>query len=226
MRRLSSLCSKSTSGWSARSLLAWPEAVALKTNAQCDPAVKLPALYLLDSICKNIGSPYTTLFAQRIDRIFLSAFRDVDPPTKIKMEELLGTWRTGGPNGGQLFQGRAQKDIEQVLFGDGLRGGGIGGQGKGVNDNRHFLSGVRLPHILPSCVSLHSAQAQQLPSMASKAERQSVLSDVRRLLAIWEMRQNMHPEDDNPREQIAALKQVRISCIVSRVERFVTPRTA
>ena len=112
-------------------------------HPQVDPSIKLPALYLLDSICKNIHAPYASLFSQRIERIFLSAYRDVDPPTKVKMEELLGTWRTGGPGGSALFLGRAQHDIEIVLFGSGLRGGGIGGRGMGINDNRHFLSGVR-----------------------------------------------------------------------------------
>ncbi len=42
------------------------------------------------------------------------------------MEELLGTWRTGGPDGGELFRdpdegrtGRVQRGIESALFGTG-----------------------------------------------------------------------------------------------------------
>jgi hypothetical protein len=170
-----------------------------------DASIKLPALYLLDSICKNIHAPYAALFAQRIERIFLSAYRDVDPPTKIKMEELLGTWRTGGPNGTELFQGRAQRDIEIALFGSQLKGGGIAG--RSANANPHFLSGVRRSLGACECVQ-SSEQIQQLPSMASKAERNTVTSDLRRLQAIWEMRATMHPEDDGPRVQIDALKQV------------------
>ncbi len=106
------------------------------------PSAKLPAFYLLDSIAKNIGPPYIILFSRFIEILFLTAYREVDSHTQFKMEELLGTWRTGGANGVELFNARNQKSIENQLFGRDGRGGGIGGGGKGMNDNRHFLSGV------------------------------------------------------------------------------------
>ena len=99
-------------------------------TSQCPPTNRLPALYLLDSISKNIGPPYVSLFCRFIERAFLSAYHAVDPSTKIKMEELLGTWRTGGPDGGELFRdadedrtGRVQRGIEGALFGSGAYGG-------------------------------------------------------------------------------------------------------
>lgn len=56
----------------------------------------------------------------------VAAHSDVDPPTKVKMEELLGTWRTGGQDGGELFKPipnappgtlPPQRIIEDALFG-------------------------------------------------------------------------------------------------------------
>ncbi|WFD33873.1 hypothetical protein MCUN1_000696 [Malassezia cuniculi] len=81
------------------------------------PAHRLPSLYLLDSICKNIGAPYTDLWASRIVPIFMESYRVVDQPTKVRMEELLATWRDAGRGGRPLFGDVAQRTIEQSLFG-------------------------------------------------------------------------------------------------------------
>ena len=74
-------------------------------------------MYLLDSICKNIGAPYTDLWAPRIPTLFLESYRVVDQPTKRRMEDLLATWRSSGPGGHPLFGDGAQWAIERALFG-------------------------------------------------------------------------------------------------------------
>ncbi|CAO1617959.1 unnamed protein product [Parajaminaea phylloscopi] len=84
---------------------------------QVQPTHRLPSLYLLDSISKNIGPPYTSLWAQRIAHLFLESYRIVDQPTKMRMEELLNTWRSGARDGTPLFGGDAQWEIERNLYG-------------------------------------------------------------------------------------------------------------
>ncbi|KAL9935270.1 hypothetical protein V8E36_005618 [Tilletia maclaganii] len=79
--------------------------------------MRLPALYLVDSISKNIGQPYTTNWSGIITRLFLETFRVVDAPTRQRLEELLATWRKGGPNGSPLFGESAQWTIERSLYG-------------------------------------------------------------------------------------------------------------
>ncbi|KAM0753001.1 hypothetical protein T439DRAFT_311676 [Meredithblackwellia eburnea MCA 4105] len=165
----------------------------------CPPENRLPALYLLDSISKNIGQPYTTLFARFIERRFLETYQVVDQNTKIKMEELLGTWRTGGPDKGELFRlpdegrtgGRVQRGIEHTLFGSAGRGGGIGGGGRAMRENESYMAGV-----------------QQLPSVASQSERSAVLADVRRLLSLRHDQAKVHPEDAVNASQIVALQKL------------------
>ncbi|EXJ93306.1 hypothetical protein A1O1_01698 [Capronia coronata CBS 617.96] len=61
------------------------------------PARKLPALYVLDSIAKNVGSPYTVYFGRNLHQIFMHAYSQVDGPVRRKLEEMLKTWREPVP---------------------------------------------------------------------------------------------------------------------------------
>ncbi|EME32407.1 Pre-mRNA cleavage complex 2 protein Pcf11 [Galdieria sulphuraria] len=60
--------------------------------AAVSPDKKLPALYLLDSIVKNVGEPYRSLFEKNLQTTFLSAFRTVPKAVRQSMMRLLETW--------------------------------------------------------------------------------------------------------------------------------------
>lgn len=60
--------------------------------ATVSPDKKLPALYLLDSIVKNVGEPYRSLFEKNLQTTFLSAFRAVPKAVRQSMMKLLETW--------------------------------------------------------------------------------------------------------------------------------------
>ncbi|SGY15198.1 BQ5605_C013g07284 [Microbotryum silenes-dioicae] len=165
---------------------------------QSPPSFKLPALYLLDSISKNIGPPYLALFARFIKRGFVDAYHVSDPATRVKMEELLGTWRTGGADGGELFRGHdqgehdsVQRVIEAALFGTFGRGGGMGANGRSVQESESFQSGM-----------------QQITPTASNGERSGILFDLRRLLQLRLDQAAQKPSDEVNQSQIDALRKL------------------
>lgn len=79
--------------------------------------MKLPAFYLLDAISKNVYNPYANSFAPLVVGLFLETYEQVDQSTRSKMEEMLLTWRSGAPNGRELFGVVPQLAIERQIWG-------------------------------------------------------------------------------------------------------------
>jgi hypothetical protein len=62
------------------------------TNPSLDGAFKLPILYLMDSIMKNVGGPYAALFSKHLYDIQSYIFLNVNEVDRGKIIFLLGTW--------------------------------------------------------------------------------------------------------------------------------------
>ncbi|KAH9999279.1 hypothetical protein BJV77DRAFT_976395 [Russula vinacea] len=80
------------------------------------PEMKLPAFYLVDALSKNVFDPYAGHFASIVVPLFLETYQQVDQQTRGKMEEMLLTWRTGAPNGRELFGVGPQISIERGIW--------------------------------------------------------------------------------------------------------------
>ncbi|KAH3971288.1 hypothetical protein HBI56_021140 [Parastagonospora nodorum] len=82
------------------------------------PEFKLPALYVLDSIVKNVGTPYTVYLGRNMYRTFMDAYLVMDQGTRKAMEGLLRTWKQPVPeslDNRPVFPADVTQDIENAL---------------------------------------------------------------------------------------------------------------
>lgn len=149
---------------------------------QSHPSIRLPALYTLDSISKNVGHPYTQLWSARIVPIFLESYRLVDQPTKLRMEELLATWKTAGPGARPLFGDNAQWSIERALFGS---------------------QGMPQPNAAPSTAAVADPRANAARSKSKAVET------IDRLLAVDGQSLAANPSDQALHERVDSLAQLK-----------------
>ncbi|PYH42585.1 putative mRNA cleavage factor complex component Pcf11 [Aspergillus saccharolyticus JOP 1030-1] len=83
------------------------------------PAQKLPALYVVDSIVKNVGTPYTLFLGRNMYQTFMNAYTLVDSQTRRKLDEMLKTWKEPVPGSldtRPVFPPEITRGIESALI--------------------------------------------------------------------------------------------------------------
>ncbi|KAG9256659.1 uncharacterized protein F5Z01DRAFT_634234 [Emericellopsis atlantica] len=83
------------------------------------PNKKLPALYVLDSIVKNVGTPYTLYLGRNLFKTFMESYTVVDNPTRRRLEEMLKTWTqpvAGSLDTRPVFSPDLVRPIENALM--------------------------------------------------------------------------------------------------------------
>lgn len=91
----------------------------LLTHFQASPQKKLPAFYVLDSVVKNVGTPYTLFFGRQLYSTFMEAYALVDNSTRRKMDEMLKTWKEpvpGSMDTRPVFPPEITRPIENALI--------------------------------------------------------------------------------------------------------------
>ncbi|GLI72467.1 mRNA 3' end processing factor [Penicillium ochrochloron] len=83
------------------------------------PQQKLPALYVVDSIVKNVGTPYTLFLGRNMYQTFMNAYTLVDAQTRRKLDEMLKTWKEPVPGSldtRPVFPPEITRSIESALI--------------------------------------------------------------------------------------------------------------
>ncbi|CAL1700836.1 unnamed protein product [Somion occarium] len=159
------------------------------------PWMKLPAFYLLDAISKNIFDPYARQFTPLVVRLFLDTYEVVDQNTRSKMEEMLLTWRTGAPNGRELFGVVPQLAIERRIWGsDSTQNGAV---------RRRVFRPSSRPNIL-----VQSSSSRQPGGQPSVSQAQ-VLSELEFVLGQKERALQANPYDKASQQHVSVLHQLR-----------------
>jgi len=89
------------------------------TYLQTRPEWKLPALYVLDSVVKNVGTPYTVYLGRNLYNTFMVSYTLVDDNTRRAMEGLLKTWKQPVPESldtRPVFPAEVTREIESALI--------------------------------------------------------------------------------------------------------------
>ena len=95
-------------------------------------------MYLLDSILKNIGEPYVSIFSKNIATLFLRAFAAVNADEKASLQRLAGTW----PG---VFPAEVLSAVQRSLGGAGAHGAAAGPPPPSYGG--HVLPGGALPGV-------------------------------------------------------------------------------
>ncbi|KAK2873436.1 hypothetical protein FQN49_002377 [Arthroderma sp. PD_2] len=83
------------------------------------PSQKLPALYVVDSVVKNVGTPYTLFLGRNLYQTFMNAYTLVDSQTRKKLDEMLKTWKEPVPGSldpRPVFPVEVTRNIENALI--------------------------------------------------------------------------------------------------------------
>ncbi|MCJ1470574.1 hypothetical protein MMC07_009220 [Pseudocyphellaria aurata] len=83
------------------------------------PDRKLPALYVLDSIVKNVGTPYTLFLGRNLYQTFMDAYSLVQSQIRKKLDEMLKTWKEPVPGSldpRPVFPVETTRPIENALI--------------------------------------------------------------------------------------------------------------
>ncbi|KAF9963230.1 hypothetical protein BGZ70_007547 [Mortierella alpina] len=177
------------------------------------PNQKLPTLYLIDSIIKNVGGPYLNLFARTIVNLFLDAYAVVDSSAKASFEKVLGTW----PNwNSQLFPrdviARMERGVQSMRQQYKSQY-----QQSGMHVNPHFSDRPRDPRDPrdQDAYSQGAGNTHRPPPPAAAAPQSTessadnvLLQDIQLLMLQKQQAMIMNPSDQASAKQVAILQQL------------------
>ncbi|CAJ0649429.1 3600_t:CDS:2, partial [Entrophospora sp. SA101] len=197
----------------------------------CPPEHKLPVLYLLDSISKNVGGPFVHLFSRNLYNIFMETYNSVDQATKLKLEKVLVTWKAGLNGCGPIFSNdvialiegtltkhnqrynnnhQLRSPIDNAATNNLINGNNV--DGANVDDNKHANGIPALP--TNPIIGYYNTQQQQSPIplhnqvFIPPPEQQQLLQECQALILLCQQTSLKNSSDTNYQNQIIFLQKL------------------
>ena len=82
----------------------------LRKVRNANPAYKMPLMYVMDSIMKNVTEKYIVHFGSQMEKLVPEIFPTLNLKDQNRLRHLVGTWRTMG-----TFTPRYVSLIEQTM---------------------------------------------------------------------------------------------------------------
>lgn len=155
------------------------------------PNMKLPILYLMDSILKNVGKSFIPAFRTNIISTFSTAFNQVGTgPEKEKLKRVLNTWRTNP--GGYIFPSAILSQIEAAI-----------GAGSAASS-----SSTRSALINPAGMASSSAQIPGRTHAGGTISQTAILQQIQILVGQKETMRILQPTSQTLNTEISVLRQL------------------
>ena len=175
---------------------------------------KLPLLYLLDSICKNVGKDYITRFSQNLPVVVAGAYAVSGPKVRTSIQNLIKTW-----NG--IFPPAVVEQVVAKVGPPGPPGSGVGAPAPSMAGEPQPVRGPPLPPppIPPQgSVWVGRGGAEGAPPKRQRAERSrnpdaattGLFSELS--IVMQQLREVASGRVTSPQQQAALLSQAAQLC--------------
>lgn len=156
----------------------------------------------MDSICKNVGKPYTIFFGLHLYRIFSDTYTLVSETVRRKMYELFLTWKQPLSNGSQLFDNVPMNKIESFL--------------NHVQKSKSTTPVTQSPSLPNSQLASSSKTNETVDAgelskndASSSLNQSDLLKQIDKLLSLTEQRRDSNPADTDAKKQLGILLQLK-----------------
>ncbi|GIZ36989.1 hypothetical protein CKM354_000045300 [Cercospora kikuchii] len=201
---------------------------------QTSPTRKLPALFVLDSIVKNVGTPYTVYLGRNLYNTFMEAYTLVDNATRRHMDAMLRTWKEPVPGSidpRPVFPRETVQPLENAMIKaraalEKIRQSQTQFQGVATppQQNRqyprppsHTPQPMYPGHPVPQATPQSQPYAYQPPLTNLNNEIESVKRDIDSLIPRFQYQLASRPHDVGLQTQFNALNQLRNLLNIQRV---------